>query len=134
MLRRIPALFVLAAAVLVPWTLVEGYRLPARHTTHHWDVAWIGFDVALAVALAATGLGVVRRARWARTTAAIAATLLLTDAWFDNLLSDGVDEHLEAGLEAMFAEIPLAAACVWLARHPEQTVASVRSALDRRRN
>jgi hypothetical protein len=43
-------------------------------------------------------------------------------------------EHVEAGLEAMLAEIPLAAACVWLARHPERTVASVRSALDLRRD
>ena len=127
-------MLVLGALVLVPWTLVLAYRLPARHTSHHWDVAWVGFDIALAAALGATGWAIARRAEWAPSAAAVAATLLLCDAWFDNVLANGRDEHLEAALEAVFVEIPLALFCVWLALHCEQTVDAVLGALGRRRS
>jgi uncharacterized membrane protein len=131
--RWVAPLFALVAVLLVPWTLVLGYRLPARHTSHHWDVAWVGFDVALAAALAATGWGVARRRSWASSAAAVAATLLLCDAWFDNVLANGLEERIEAAIEAAGLEIPLALVCVWLARHCEQTVTAVLAALERRR-
>ena len=123
--RWIGPLLVLGAVVLVPWTLVLAYSLPARHTSEHWDLAWVGFDIALAVSLAATGLGIARRAVWVQSAAAVAATLLLCDAWFDNVLANGSGEHLEAALEAIFVEIPLALFCVWLAHNCEQAVDSV---------
>jgi uncharacterized membrane protein len=132
--RWIAPMLVLGAVVLVPWTLVLAYRLPARHTAHHWDVAWVGFDIALAAALGATGWAVARRSEWAPVAAAVAATLLLCDAWFDNVLANSRDEHLEAALEAAFVEIPLALFCVWIALHSEQTVAAVLGALGRRRS
>jgi hypothetical protein len=66
--------------------------------------------------------------------AAVAATLLLCDAWFDNVLANSRDEHLEAALEAAFVEIPLALFCVWVALHSEQTVDAVLGALGRRRS
>jgi uncharacterized membrane protein len=113
--RGIAPLLVIAAAVLVVWTLVLAYRLPAHHTSHHWDVAWVGFDIALATALAATGWAIVRCASWATPVAAVAATLLLCDAWFDTVLASGRDEQVEAVLEAMLVEIPLAILCVALA-------------------
>jgi uncharacterized membrane protein len=131
--RWVAPLLALVAAFLVPWTLVLAYRLPAQHTSHHWDVAWVGFDVALAIALGATGWGVARRAPWAPSAAAVAATLLLCDAWFDNVLADGPGEHVEAAIEAGLVEIPLALFCVWLARHCEQTVEAVLVAFRRRR-
>jgi len=109
-------LFAVAVLVLVPWTLWLGWRLPASHTSRHWDVAWVGLDIGLALALAATGVGVYRRSGWVAAAAAAAATILLCDAWFDNVLSVGADEHLEAALEAIFVELPLAALCLWLAR------------------
>ena len=126
-------MLVLGAVVLVPWTLLLAYRLPARHTAHHWDVAWVGFDIALAAALGATGWAVARRSEWAPVAAAVAATLLVSDAWFDNVLANSRDEHLEAALEAAFVEIPLALFCVWIALHSEQTVDAVLGALGRRR-
>ena len=49
--RWVAPLLALCAVVLIPWTLVLAYRLPARHTSHHWDIAWVGFDLALAAAL-----------------------------------------------------------------------------------
>jgi len=111
-------LLAVAALVLVPWTLALGYRLPAKHTTSGWDVAWVGLDVGLALALAATGVGLARRSPWAGAAATCAATILACDAWFDNVLATGAGEHVEAALEAVFVELPLAALCLWLARRP----------------
>lgn len=131
--RWVAPLLALAGAVLVVWTLVLAYRLPARHTSHHWDVAWVGFDVALAVALGATGWSITRRSSWAPSAAAVAATLLLCDAWFDNVLADGRGEQIEAALEAALVEIPLALFCLWLARNCERAVAAVLDAFGRGR-
>ena len=130
--RRVAPLLVLAAVALVIWTLVLAYRLPARHTTHHWDVAWVGFDIALAVALAATGWAIVRHARWAPSAAAVAATLLLSDAWFDTVLANGRDEQIEAALEAVLVEIPLAILCVWLASRAGSELGTTLARLRRR--
>jgi len=131
--RWVAPLLALGAVVLIPWTLVLAYRLPARHTSHHWDVAWVGFDLALAAALAVTGLTIGRRSTWAPSAAAIAATLLLCDAWFDVVLASGHDGQIEAVLEAVLVEIPLAIFLIWLARDSEQTVSAVRKALRRGR-
>jgi uncharacterized membrane protein len=128
--RWLAPLLALVAALLVPWTLVLAYRLPAEHTSDHWDIAWVGFDVALAAALITTGWAIVRRATWASSAAAVAATLLLCDAWFDNVLANGLAERIEAAVEAAVVELPLALVCLWLARHCEQTIAIVRSAFD----
>ena len=40
--------FVALGAVLVPWTLWLAATLPERHVARNFDVAWSGFDVALA--------------------------------------------------------------------------------------
>ena len=131
--RWIAPLLALGAVVLIPWTLVLAYRLPARHTSHHWDLAWVGFDLALAAALAVTGLTIARRSAWAPSAAAVAATLLLCDAWFDVVLASGREEQVEAGLEAALVEIPLAIFLVVLARHYEHTIGAVMAALRGRR-
>ena len=131
--RWVARLLALGAFLLIPWTLVLAYRLPARHTSDHWDVAWVGFDAAIAVALAATGWSIARRSAWAPSAAAIAATLLLCDAWFDIVLASGRDEQVEAVLEAALVEIPLAIFLVLLARHFEHAFGAVLSALRRRR-
>ena len=130
--RWVAPMLALGAVVLIPWTLVLAYRLPAQHTSDHWDIAWVGFDLALAAALAATGLTIARRSAWAPSAAAVAATLLFCDAWFDVVLASGHDGQVEAVLEAVLVEIPLAIFLVWLARDCEQTVASVLKALRRR--
>jgi hypothetical protein len=129
--RWVAPLLALGTVLLVPWTLVLAYRLPARHTSHHWDLAWVGFDVALTAALGATGWGIAHCASWAPSAAAVAATLLVCDAWFDNVLANGRGEQIEAGLEAALIELPLALFCVWLARHRRQAVEAVRVAFQR---
>ena len=123
----------LVAIALVPWTLYLTFTLPSRHVTLHYDLAWVGFDIALAAALAATGWAVASRSEWAPAAAAVAATLLVCDAWFDNVLANSREEHIEAAVEAVLIEIPLALFCVWLALHCEQTVDAVLDAVRRRR-
>jgi len=126
--RWVAPFLVLFAVLLVAWTLTLGYRLPSRHTSHHWDVAWVGFDIVLAAALGATGWSVARRSSWASSAAAVAATLLVCDAWFDTVLANGVGERIEAAVEAAALELPLAILCIWLARNSDRADAAVQSA------
>jgi hypothetical protein len=105
---------------LVPWTVMLALTLPSLHGNHHYAVAWTGFDVALAVALAATGIGAFRRAAWLQSAAAVAATLVISDAWFDMLSSTSPREVLTSVGLALFVELPVALACVFVARYAEE--------------
>jgi hypothetical protein len=114
------------AVALVPWTLWLTVTLPARHVTEHYDVAWTGFDVALAAAFGLTAWAALRGSRALAPLAAATAAMLLCDAWFDIVTSQGGGERVEAVLEAVFAELPLAALCVFVAYDVERFHASVR--------
>jgi hypothetical protein len=104
----------LVALALVPWTLWLTFSLPSRHVSDRYDLAWVGFDVALMVAFAATAWAAVRRSRWLPTFAAVTGTMLVCDAWFDIVTSHGGSEMAEAVAEAVFGELPLAAVCVYI--------------------
>jgi hypothetical protein len=120
---RWAALFLAAAAAgLAPWTLYLTYTLPARHVTHDWNVAWAGFDVALASALVATAVGVRVRAAWLEAAAAVSTALLVADAWFDIVLAGSGSERLEAILLAVVVELPLALFCLWIALNAERAI------------
>jgi hypothetical protein len=112
--RWVAPLLGLVALFLVPWTLWLTFSLPSRHLTEHYDLAWVGFDIALATAFAATAWAAVRRTRWLVPLAAVTGTMLLCDAWFDIVTSQGGSEVVEAALEAVFAELPLAALCAYI--------------------
>src|SRR3989454_3586153 len=124
--RWVALLLTAVAAGLVVWTLYLTYALPARHVTDHWRIAWAGFDIGLAAALAATAAGVLREARWVDATAAVAATLLITDAWFDIVLADAGFERTEAIVLALVAEIPLALFCFWILLNAERAIRSLK--------
>jgi hypothetical protein len=110
------------ALALVPWTLYLSYSLPAHHVSNHWSVAWSGFDVGLAASLLATAVGVALNTAWLEAAAAVSTVLLVTDAWFDIVLSHGAGERLEAIALACVAELPLAAFCLWIALNAERAV------------
>jgi uncharacterized membrane protein len=120
--RWIGPIFLLVALALGPWTLYLTYTLPSRHVTRHYDLAWIGFDVALLAAFAVTGWCVLRFSKWLVPAAAVTGTMLLCDAWFDVVTSQTGGEQLEAVLEACFAELPLAALCGYIVWDAEQFV------------
>jgi hypothetical protein len=119
----------LTAFGLGPWTLYLTYSLPSRHVTRHYDLAWVGFDIVLLLAFAATGWSALRPTKWLVPAAAVTGTMLLCDAWFDIVTSSGGSEQVEAILEACFAELPLAALCGYIVWDAEQFV----SLLPRRR-
>jgi hypothetical protein len=114
--RNWPAAILAAAAVgLIPWAIALGQMLPSRHVADHWDAAWTGFDIILALSLLATAYAHLRRRDLSRGLAAISGTMLLCDAWFDVLTSStGTDLEI-AILLALLAELPLAAVCFLLA-------------------
>lgn len=120
--RWVGPVFILTAAGLGPWTLYLTYSLPSRHLTRHYDLAWVGFDVALLVAFAVTGLSAIRPSKWLVPAAAVTGTMLLCDAWFDIVTSSGGGEQVAAILQACLAELPLAALCGYIVWDAEQFV------------
>ncbi|HEX4345813.1 MAG TPA: hypothetical protein VHZ31_09645 [Solirubrobacteraceae bacterium] len=122
------------ALALVPWTLWLAISLPTRHLTNHYDAAWSGFDVALAASLLATGLGIFRQATWTQGVASSAAALLVCDAWFDVTMSASGREQLIAIATAALVELPLAIACVFVARESEQMARRARGYVTRLRS
>ena len=118
--RWVVPLFGLAALLLVPWVIGLVLLLPSAHRSAHWDIAWSGFDVVLALLLSAVAVAAWRGSLWFEGAATAAATLLFVDAWFDVLTSSTRAEILVAIGEAMFIELPLAFLCLLLARDAER--------------
>jgi hypothetical protein len=119
--RWLAPLFLLASLALIPWTVFLVVSLPGRHLqTGFYDIAWGGFDLALATVLAVTGYGLLRRKLWVQSTATAAATMLLCDAWFDTLGANNHSERVVALLLALAVELPTAAVCLLIARHVEE--------------
>jgi len=112
--------FVACSFALLPWTVWLYQTLPSRATADNWDVAWTGFDFAIAATLLATAIGALRRASWTQGVAASAATLLICDAWFDVLTSRTAHELEVALMMAILAEGPLALVCIWVARNADR--------------
>jgi hypothetical protein len=137
--RWVVPLFTLGALVLVPWVAFLVVELPSTHRADHWDVAWAGFDVVLAVLLATVAVTAWRRSPWLEGAATATAALLFVDAWFDVLTSSSGAELALAIGEAVLVELPLAVLCLLLARNAErrlgegasQPIARAVSVLDR---
>jgi hypothetical protein len=119
--RWVSPLFLILGIGLVPWTFLLAFTLPDHHGTNHYNLAWTGFDVVLAASLIATAVGTARRANWLQSIAAIAAALLVCDAWFDVLSSTTRSELVISLTLAAFVELPVAAACIFVSRHAEET-------------
>ena len=109
--RWMTLLLGLVAVALVPWILYLTFTLPSRHVTFHYDLAWVGFDIALFASFAATAWAALRRSHWLVAFAAVTGTMLCCDAWFDVVTSHAGDDLIEAITEAAVAELPLAALC-----------------------
>jgi hypothetical protein len=107
--------FGLCVIVLVPWTGYLFGTLPPHYTANHWQIAWGGFDIGLALALASTAMMIARRSPFTEVTATVTGTLLVCDAWFDVLTSRGTSAIVQASVEAVLVELPLAALCFWIA-------------------
>jgi hypothetical protein len=106
---RWPAYVLMGGGVLLlPWLVLLAVTLPTQ------TLAWVGLDAMEAGGLIVTGLLVLRRHPLRAATAAMTATLLLVDAWFDITTSTGSDLAV-AVILAVLAELPLAALCATVA-------------------
>ena len=101
-----------AAIALIPWSIAMGATLPQHHVVRHWDLAWAGFDVGLALILLSTVVAAFRGSRWLSSLALASAAMLLCDAWFDVLTSGSRTETWLAISGAVLVEAPLAALCL----------------------
>jgi len=115
----------LAGVLLVPWSALLFVMLPRDYAANNWHLAWGGFDVCLAVALAATAVALIRRSPLVPTAAAVSGTLLFCDAWFDVLTARGAMDVAQALVSALLVELPLAAACFWIAWRHGATASAV---------
>jgi hypothetical protein len=120
--RLIAPFFGVAGLALIPWTVWLTMSLPAHHETENWKTVWAGFDVALAIALIATAVAALRCSAWLEAIAAVAGTLLCTDAWFDITLEAGRGHLAAAIVEAVLVELPLALICFWIALDAERAL------------
>ena len=88
-------------------------------------VAWAGFDLFEALALAATVVAMARRSVFVTVFASVAGTALLCDAWFDLVTAQPGREFGWALLFALVGELPLAALCFWIAFEVGEVVGAI---------
>ena len=110
--RAIRAIVTIGAVVMVPWTIYLALSLPRRTVTEHWRLAWVGFDLLLAVALGCTAWSAWHRRHLVVIGLTTSAVLLVCDAWFDVTLSKGADRWLALAM-ALLVELPLAVLFAW---------------------
>jgi predicted membrane protein len=117
------AVFAVVGIGLLPWTVWLSTSLASHHVTHRWDLAWTGFDIGLALLFLATVIAAYRRSVWVAALASALGTMLIVDAWFDIVLESHADELRQSIMLAIFAELPAAAFCFWIAHRTERFLA-----------
>lgn len=114
--RTLSTVFLLLALCLVGWTVFLGFSLPPSYDARHWNLLWIGFDVAIVAVLTSAAWAAWARRQILASAALIAGTLLLCDAWFDIVTSIGQGDQWVTLLTGFGAELPLALFFFWLHR------------------
>jgi hypothetical protein len=112
---RILTLLTGAASLEILWTIYIGIELPRHYVANHWNVAWVGLDVAQVIMIFATAWAAWRRRAILSLFATAAGTLLLVDAWFDVTTARRGD-LLQSVLFALVLEVPWATVLFWLTR------------------
>jgi hypothetical protein len=107
--RRFGLIFMTACCVaLACWIAILILTLPSRYTASHWQVAWVGLDIAELAGFAGTAW-----AAWHQRQVVIffmitTGTLLVCDAWFDLALDFGSPGFMGSLASALLVELPLA--------------------------
>jgi hypothetical protein len=104
-----------SAIGLIPWIVILGLTLPSHTVASNWSTVWIGFDVLLAVAFGVTARLYLRNDPRVGIMAAVVATLLVVDGWFDTSTAANGFDVIESWASAIFVEIPIAIFCARLA-------------------
>ena len=103
-----------AALLEILWTIYLGLQLPRRYVAHHWDLAWVGIDVAQVVMLLLSAWALWKHRAVLTFFASTAATLLVVDAWFDVTTAQRGD-FFQSSLSALVVELPSAIVLYWVA-------------------
>ena len=116
--RRMIVLIVIATCcvLLAAWTAILAATLPMQYRAGGWRGAWVGFDVALLIALGATGWAAWHGRQVLILCLTVVATLLLCDAWFDVVLDIRTRGFGMSLVTAVAVEVPLAVLAVLGAR------------------
>ncbi|MGI8334877.1 hypothetical protein ACRYCC_33405 [Actinomadura scrupuli] len=117
--RWIGCVIIATGIVMLPWVAGLAVFLPDRHEAADYGTSWVGFDLLLCAVLLRTGWLAWRGREHIELTAAMTGTLLVVDAWFDVMTSSNASEFRTALLLAIFAELPMAAFCLWIAGRVE---------------
>ncbi len=114
--RHLAVLLSIAGLALVPWTIYLGGTLPGRQTAEHWDIAWIGLDVFMIIAIAMSAWAAWKQRQILIPASLAAAVLLVVDAWFDTMTASAGRDTAVALLMAVLIELPVAAFFAYVAR------------------
>ena len=121
--RRFGMLFMTACClVLAAWIAILILTLPMRYTSHDWRGVWVGLDLAELAGFAATAWAAWHQRQILIFLMMVTGTLLVCDAWFDVLTAHTTGEMVQAVLEALLIELPLAALCFWMATNLARAV------------
>jgi peptidoglycan/LPS O-acetylase OafA/YrhL len=102
------AAVIVCCVVLAAWTGVLAATLPRYYMSGGWRGAWVGFDIGLLLAFAATGWAAWRRRQMLIICLVVLATLLCCDAWFDVILDLGTSGQWLSIASALVVELPIA--------------------------
>ena len=119
-------LMTLGAVAETGWTIYVGLDLPRHYVANHWDVAWVGLDVAQVTMLSCAAWAAWRRSTLLVIFSTASATLLVTDAWFDVTTARRGDVF-QGILLAGLVEIPSAVILLWVAHRGLRHTAMMRA-------
>lgn len=118
--RWLGPLAVCCAIGIIPWVVYLALTLPVRQRAVDYNVAWVGYDAAMAVVMASLAYCALRRKPATGAIAAVVATMLVIDAWFDIVTTDKREQLMFAITSAVLLELPLAIVCAWVAVNAER--------------
>lgn len=127
-LQRVPrwiTWFALSVALgFLGWIIYLSTGISSKVTTHHYDIAWLGFDALELLMVTIAAVAAWKHHRSTTIFTGICAVMFAVDAWFDVWTSPrgGV---LSAALLAVCLELPLVAIFAAATIHGERAKTNV---------
>ncbi|WP_460787249.1 hypothetical protein [Nocardioides maradonensis] len=112
------------AAGFLGWIVYLSTDIKARVTTHHYDIAWLGFDGLEWSMVALAALAAWRHHRSTAIFTGICAVMFAVDGWFDVWTSPRGSVG-GAALLALCLELPLVAIFAFATVHAERAQSRV---------
>ena len=119
--RRVAIVYAIGVVVVTGWAAYLGVSLPHVAVARNWDVAWVGLDGLIVMALAWTAWGAAHRDRRVVIPAVATATLLVVDAWMD-VSTASRSELWQSILLAAAFELPIALMSLSIARRAMRAI------------